>query len=238
MKNKLNVLHISDTHNYHSLLTIPKNIDVIIHSGDTTNYYDKVKNWVEFQNFFEWYKNLDIPYKILIAGNHDATLYHNTMNIKQQLKDSGIIYLENDYCDIEGIKIFGTPITPTFNNWYFMKQRSKLDNVWSNVDDNIDIFVSHGPCKGILDLSEDINHNLEYCGDKALYRHITSRIKPKLFLHGHIHSNKNIENTGIYYKDKIYFSNAASMMDNKFGILHCNGNKFSISLKNKKVSIL
>ena len=118
-----------------------------------------------------------------------------------------------------------------------MKNRTKLDAFWSNVTEPIDVFISHGPCKGILDLSENRDHNLEYCGDKSLYRHITERIKPKLFLSGHIHSNGDIENTGIYYKDEIYFSNAAAMKDRKFGILHCNGNLFTIEPETKKVEI-
>lgn len=238
MKNKLKIWHVSDTHSYENLLTIPKDVDVIIHSGDSTNYKDRVKNYDEFLKFFEWFEKLEIPTKILIAGNHCATLYHNTFNIKQQLKDSGIIYLENDYCDIQGIKIFGTPITPTFNDWYFMKNRSKLNELWNKVDDNVDIFVSHGSCKGILDLSEDREGNLEFCGDKSLHRHITERIKPKLFLHGHIHSNRSIENTGIYYKDGIYFSNAAMTKDGSLGQKHCNGNLFSIDLQSKKISII
>ena len=31
---------ISDTHRQHRFLNIPDNIDLIIHAGDSTNYYD------------------------------------------------------------------------------------------------------------------------------------------------------------------------------------------------------
>ena len=42
----MKILHISDTHGFHNLLTIPKDIDMVIHSGDSTNYKDLYKNEV------------------------------------------------------------------------------------------------------------------------------------------------------------------------------------------------
>lgn len=61
---------VSDTHALHNELKIPKDIDTIIHCGDSTNYKDWLRNEQEFRPFLEWFNNLEIKNKILIAGNH------------------------------------------------------------------------------------------------------------------------------------------------------------------------
>lgn len=68
----MKVFCISDTHMHHGLLTIPKDIDMIIHAGDSTNYYSWIQNQPEFEQFWEWFVYLPIRYKVLIAGNHDG----------------------------------------------------------------------------------------------------------------------------------------------------------------------
>lgn len=201
-------------------------MDIIIHSGDFSNYYDYYKNEPETIDFLNWYAALPVKHKVLIAGNHDAVAAKSYKVFKKLCDDYGIIYLENETVEIEGIKIFGTPIQPTFGNWYFQKSRDKLDKFWKNIPDDTDILVVHGPPKGILDLSEDRNHNLENCGCKALKRHILTRLNLKMCLYGHIHNNKDIINAGIMklsIKDTI-FSNGSVLCDGKFGNLTSNGN--------------
>ena len=60
---------ISDTHGKHHEMSIDETVDVIIHAGDSTNYYDIVNNEVEFENFLSWYSGLNIKHKILIKNN-------------------------------------------------------------------------------------------------------------------------------------------------------------------------
>lgn len=231
MQEKLKIWHFSDSHNYHDLLKIPDNIDIAIFSGDESNYYCQYKNEPECRDFINWFSALKIKYKVMIAGNHSSYIFHNTRKFRKLCEEKNIIYLENETIEIEGIKIFGTPITPTFGNWYFQKSRDKLDKFWKNIPDDTDILVVHGPPKGILDLSEDKNHRLENCGCKALKRHVIERIKPKLMCFGHIHSNKDIQNDGILYQNNIYFSNGSVVKDGKFGTLCSNGNIFEIDNK-------
>jgi len=226
----MNIWHISDTHSYHNLLNIPNNIDIVIHSGDATNYKDVYKNEPEFQNFLCWYSKLPIKYKIFVAGNHDSTVEKNLFNIKKQMKDQNIIYLENSDVTIEGIKIWGSPNTPTFGNWSFMRARHNLNKVWENIPLDTNIVVCHGPPKGILDLSEDRLGYLEYCGCNAFRKQIINRVKPKLCLFGHIHNYKNIINAGtlkLSIGETIY-SNGSVVTDGKFGILSSNGNILKI----------
>jgi len=149
------IWHISDTHSYHKLLTLPKDIDIVIHSGDESNSKDQHTNEPEFRDFILWFANLPIKHKIFVAGNHSSFVFHNRKEVNKICKDLNIIYLENEFVEIEGIKIWGSPITPNFGNWWFMKDRSKMDKLYSSIPEWIDIVVSHGPPKGILDLSYD-----------------------------------------------------------------------------------
>jgi Icc-related predicted phosphoesterase len=188
------------------------------------------KNEVEFQDFLYWYSRLDIKYKIYVAGNHDITVEKNLFNVKQQMEDQGIIYLENSDVTIEGVKIWGSPHTPTFGNWSFMKARSKLDKVWKNIPDDVDVAVVHGPPKGIMDLSFSREGNVEMCGCNALKKRIL-QIEPILFLSGHIHNNKDIINAGTSKLSnyKTIFSNGSVVTDGKFGKLSSNGNVLEIN---------
>ena len=78
----MRILHLSDTHCLHSKLTIPENIDVIIHSGDESNYRNVIFNEPEFYDFLEWYIKLEIPNKIFVAGNHSSYIEENEPYVK------------------------------------------------------------------------------------------------------------------------------------------------------------
>ena len=225
----MNIWHISDTHGYHDLLKIPHYIDMVIHSGDCSNHRDPYNNEPEVRKFIDWYKELPVEYKIYIAGNHDSSIEKGLVT-KKDFADNGIIYLENDYITIEGIKIFGSPHTPTFGNWSFMKDRVKLERLWSDaIHDDVDIVVTHGPSKGILDKAENRDHQLECCGDKSLLNRILE-VQPSYHLFGHIHNNGDIINAGIQKLSNYttLFSNGSVVTDRKFGILTSNGNTLYI----------
>lgn len=220
----MKIYHISDTHTYHRFLIIPKDIDMIIFSGDCSNPRDAYSNEPEVRDFLTWFGNLDIKYKIFVAGNHDSSIEHGLIK-KQDFIDRNIIYLENDWIKIEGIKIWGSPITPMFNNWSFMRKRESLDKLWKRIPEDTDILITHGPPKGVLDISEDRMHNIEFCGCGALKKRIL-KLNLKLVCFGHIHNAKDIINAGtmkLSILDTI-FSNGSVVTDGKFGILSSNGN--------------
>lgn len=217
------------THSYHHLLQIPNNIDIVIHSGDESNYHDVYKNEVECKEFITWFANLDIKYKILISGNHSAYASKHTREFRQLCKENNIIYLENDGVTIEGLKIWGSPFSPTFGDWYFMKARDKMRNVWENIPEDTDILVTHTPPLGCLDLSYNRNHELEFCGCANLLKHVF-RVNPKLHLYGHIHNCEGVLNAGqmkLANLDTI-FSNGSVVTDGKFGKLSSHGNIFEL----------
>lgn len=222
----MKIWHISDTHGYHHLLEVPQGIDMVIFSGDCSNPRDPYTNEPEVWRFLDWFKDLPMKYKIFVAGNHDSSVEKGLVN-KDDFNDNGVIYLENGYTIIEDIKIYGSPITPQFGQWSFMKARHKLDEFWKNsIPDDADILIIHGPPKGILDLSYSVEGKLEFCGCKALRNHILNRINPKLCLFGHIHNYEDIVNAGttkLSTHDTI-FSNGSVVTDRRFGKVTSNGN--------------
>ena len=224
----MKIWHISDTHTFHRLLDIPENIDIVIHSGDATNPRDPYKNEVEMRDFLHWYSLLPIKHKLYVAGNHDTSIERGFI-VRSDFASKGIAYLENDYIEVEGLKIWGSPITPTFGDWAFMKARHNTHDVWKHIPDDSDIVVVHGPPRGVLDLSYNRNNELEFCGDSSLKKRMLD-IKPKLCLFGHIHNCEDIINAGIIklaIRDTIY-SNGSVVTDGKFGKLSSNGNIFEI----------
>lgn len=231
MREKLKIWHFGDSHTYHELLEIPDNVDIAIFSGDCSNPRDKYLNEPEVKTFIKWFGALPIEHKIFVPGNHETSIEGGLVT-KLDFLINGITYLENEYAYIEDLKIFGSPNTPSYSTgWAFNKSRSNMDLIWKEVDDDVDILISHGPPKTILDYAYNRQTNvLEHSGCASLKRHVLERIKPKLCLFGHLHNNEDIINAGtlkLSAYDTI-FSNGSIVTDGKFGKLTSNGNIFEI----------
>jgi Icc-related predicted phosphoesterase len=212
----MKILTISDTHSFHNELTIPSDIDMILFGGDESNSSSPIMNHEECIDFLNWFEIQNIKYKVMIAGNHSTAIYQK-MITKADIEARGIIYLEHESINIEGINIFGSPYTPTFGNWSFMIGRHKLDEYWKEIPDNTDIILTHGPPKGILDLTRNRDGSLEFCGDQSLLNHVY-RIQPKYTVFGHIHNCVDCVNKGIRNIPELptTFINASCVTDGKF----------------------
>ncbi len=223
----MRIWHISDTHTYHNMLNVPDNIDMVLFSGDCSNPRNSLQNSFEVLDFLKWFGQLPIKHKIFVAGNHDVSIERKII-FENDFLDNGVVYLWDSEITIEGLKIYGSPYTPSFGNgWAFNKDRAKIGRVWENIPEDTDILVTHGPPKGILDLSYNRENVLEFCGDLSLKKRI-KKLQIKLVCFGHIHNNDNITNQG-YIKladhDTIY-SNGSIVTDGRFGKINNNGNIF------------
>jgi len=211
----MKIYHFSDTHQFHESLTIPE-ADLVVFSGDCSNPRDPFINEYQVRTFIDWFAGLNIKHKIFVAGNHDTSIEAGLIT-KKDFTDKGIHYLFNDSIEIEGYKIWGSPYTPTFCDWAFMKARNKINRIWETIPNDTDIIISHGPPKGILDLTINYENNLEQCGCSALRKRVLS-IEPKLVMFGHIHNCQDIINAGTLKlsKYKTIFSNGTIAKDGDF----------------------
>lgn len=221
----LKIFHISDTHSFHNSLSIPSDVDIMIHSGDATNWHDLGRNSAEWDNFIEWYSNVPVPIKIYVPGNHDATCYQHEKMCKEMCREGGIEYLNKKMFSVYGLNFWGDPTTPTFGTWYFTADRSKTPKHWDMIPEDTDILITHGPRKGILDLS--VTGGIHLCGDNALGRKIDNLPNLKLHCFGHIHDSSEANNAGVREKYGILYSNGAAVKDNEFNKgIHYHGNTF------------
>lgn len=195
----MKIWHISDTHGYHKKLNPPK-VDIVIHSGDFTNHKELHLNEPETNDFLDWYSKLDIEHKILVAGNHDTTAFNNKTAFKERCKKLGITYLEDDFIYIDNTLIYGSPWSPLYGDWSFMKQPHQLKRYWDNIPLNIGILVTHCPPHGILDVIPSVNGN-KSVGCKHLKEELDKRVIPKLHLFGHIHNQGDVVNFGTVVRD-------------------------------------
>jgi Icc-related predicted phosphoesterase len=217
----MKILHISDTHGFHG--TFPderfEGIDVVIHSGDCSNWMDPYRNNNEVLDFIAWYKTVPVKHKIYVAGNHDTSIEKRLVT-PGHFAEAGIIYLENAATTIDGIKFWGSPHTPTFGDWAFMKRREKINRVWDTIPENTDVLIVHGPPKGVRDLSFDRVGDLEMCGCSALMKRCWAlKDSLKLVAFGHIHNMDGVDtNQGVsqYDRTPTIFSNAACVYDGRF----------------------
>ena len=206
----MRITHISDTHNKHSQLNgkLPGG-DLLIHSGDISS----LGRQSEVERFVKWFNGINnYTHKIFIAGNHDMT-FDSEKLLRDKLAhfegrteydtecadgkpdwlkdilavglDGGTFYLENSSIDIEGIKIWGSPYSPSFGyGWAFNKDRGHdINEVWNTIPMDTDIVITHGPIYGYCDRTSNTNTNVG-CAD--LY-HRLHEVKPHLHFSGHIH---------------------------------------------------
>jgi len=185
------IVCISDTHNKHNELIIPE-CQILLHAGD----FSGRGSIADTKNFLEWFSKQPAKYKVFCSGNHDMMDYENPKLFEEILKEyPGVIYLRDEGVELDGVKIWGRPWTPTFYDWGFMCDRGspKMLSSLSIIPSDTDILLTHGPAAGIL----DVTNTGESVGCYDLLNEL-ERIKPKVMVFGHIHhSSGEVEVNGI-----------------------------------------
>jgi len=199
---KLKCIAISDTHTKHHYYEIEE-CDILIHAGDISST-GKMHN---IEDFVEWFSKQPAKHKILIAGNHDFNFENKSKKeTLKLLKKYNIIYLENSFTVIEGIKIYGTPDQPYFYNWAFNKTSDELTESYSNIPSDTQILVTHCPPYGILDSVPGAGN----VGSEELMKELEMNKNIKYNIFGHIHEGYGTEKIG-----DVTFINA-SLLDAKY----------------------
>ena len=151
---------------------------MLIHAGDMTC----VGGIDEIKEFNEWLGTLPHRHKIVIAGNHD--LYLETVPSLANVLITNAIYLNDNGVEIEELKIWGSPISPNYQDWAFNRERGEeIRKYWEMIPEDTDILITHCPPCGILDFDNKGKH--EGCQD--LLEIVQRKIKPRLHVFGHLH---------------------------------------------------
>ncbi len=197
----MNITFISDTHGKHNL--IPSDYlsggDIIIHAGDITSRGGEY----ETTSFLLWYNELPYKHKIFIAGNHD--FFFETVDnhrLTSLLSDyPNITYLNDSGVEIEGIKIWGSPVQPWFYDWAFNRRGEEINKHWDLIPLDTNILITHGPIFGYLDLTAGgVSAGCDFL--RAKLPELTDL---KIHVSGHIH-----EGYGKYeFSDSQIFLNAS-----------------------------
>ena len=210
---------ISDTHEKHGALIVPE-VDAVIHCGDEANSSQPEKNLPESMRFFEWYSSLPIERKLFVPGNHSTAISRGWVAPDMYQSVEFLIHQE---ADLFGLSVFGSPWAPSMpwqNPWVYTKKRDKMHAVWESLPDGIDLLVTHGPAKGILDMvgSMVAGKGFVCVGCASLAKWI-DRHRPAIHAFGHIHDDKGVKNYGTFTRDGTTSINA-SVCDHRYEPVH------------------
>jgi Icc-related predicted phosphoesterase len=151
---------------------------VLIHAGDTC----RAGTLEELAQVCTFLRALPHRHKIIVAGNHDRAFEAYPAEARALV--AGLIYLQDASCTIEGVRFYGSPWTPQFNNWSFNLPRgAPLAEKWALIPADTDVLITHGPPYGIGDNDGRVP---ERAGCEALLARL-QQITPKLHLFGHVH---------------------------------------------------
>ena len=196
----------SDTHSIR-LGPIPADTDIFIHGGDLTRNGRPEEIKAAVNDIAALPSHVT---KVFIAGNHDFTLdekwtgsegnyFSLTLEHTAQLKEyiaetckrvGNMYYLEDEALEIcprkEGKKwkVYGTPFSNQFYDWAFMSDAHPFPEVPKETE----ILITHGPAYGILDLTRT---RVKAGGGEVL--EAVKEVKPRLYVFGHIHEARGLE---------------------------------------------
>jgi hypothetical protein len=204
---KTRFLVLSDTHGLDSLpeFLSGQYADVAIHCGDLTTE-SKLE---EYRASIRLLQGVNAPLKLVIAGNHDFTMdipaFKKKVAEAQPALDldlvekvygcygdagrildeaSGITFLDEGTHSFRlengaSLTVYASPYTPSLGSWGF---QYNPDHGHDFSIHNVDVAMTHGPPKGILDYT----YSGERAGCPYLFGAI-SRARPRMHCFGHIH---------------------------------------------------
>lgn len=203
--NKLKILFFSDSHGYHDLPHFKDfinnainehKIDVIICGGD---FMRSANSYASFSDFMDWYKSLP-GLKLVIPGNHDmwCEQLESDGELLLNVTPDGVELLINKEITINGFKFYGSPYTPEFNSWGFQLYGDDGKEQWSKIPEDVDVLITHGPAKGVLDTINNNPWDVNFLGCPFLKEKIDKLNNLKAHLFGHIHGSYGIQKLNDY----------------------------------------
>ncbi|KAJ4267588.1 hypothetical protein NW762_003697 [Fusarium torreyae] len=185
-------------------------IDVVIHCGDLT----QESKLHEFEASIRLLEELKAPLKLVIAGNHDFTLdtpmfrkkiaevkppldpelvereygaFGQSEHLLHDAASAGIVFLSQgihhfDLANGAHLTVYASPYTPSTNDWGFQYD-PQVGHDW-DISPQVDIVITHGPPRGILDMTA----SKERIGCPGLFQAVASA-RPLMHCFGHVHDS-------------------------------------------------
>lgn len=186
----------SDLHGY--LPVIPADLDLLLIAGDIgvladrslegfPQRHDPMARPLTLADFAAWLGSVECPV-IGIAGNHDFGLAGSLGELAA--RDLPWTYLRDEWVEVDGLTVHGSPWTPTYGQWAFMLDDHLLADEWGMIPEFVDVLVTHGPPHGTM----DIGHGGEPAGSRTLAERV-SELEVLLHVFGHIHGSRGVEVT-------------------------------------------
>lgn len=191
----MRLVAVADTHLYHQELVVPDG-DVFVHAGDLCRGGDLE----ELAEAVTWIRSLPHRRKVIVAGNHDWAFAKSPREARSLLAPD-LVYLEDQTMIIDGLRFYGSPWQPAYNDWAFNLPRGEaLRDKWSRIPQALDVLVTHAPPHGIGDRGpvpgrlgcEDLRARIDIA-------------RPRLHLFGHIH-----QDGGFWSIGRTHFANVTT----------------------------
>jgi Icc-related predicted phosphoesterase len=172
----MRIVCIADTHELHRELVVPPG-DLLIHAGDISLL--SKRPWI-YRHFDIWLGELPHRHKIVIPGNNDYLLE----DPKERKVITNAMLLVDSGVEIEGLKIWGSPVTPLYGGAFGKSIPEDRKRHWAQVPEGLDILITHGPPFAILDHggSAERREGCPYLFEAVF------RARPRLHVFGHIHA--------------------------------------------------
>lgn len=188
-------MRIVATSDFHGFL--PERIpmcDLLLIAGDICPVQNHSKRfqaeWLAGE-FSAWVDRQPAEVVVWTAGNHDFAMQEMSREDANNL--SGI-FLNDEAIEVVtkngATKVWASPMSPTFGNWAFMDNETKLAEHWEKIPEDVEIVMVHGPMRNYQDLSLFPGYGKPTnCGSTSLLNRFNYVKYPqlKLFVCGHIH---------------------------------------------------
>jgi Icc-related predicted phosphoesterase len=156
--------------------------DLLIVAGDLTFRGTPT----ELAWFEDWLVRQPQKHKVWIAGNHELGIESEPERALEIARKTGTIYLDDSAVEIEGVRIWGSPITPWFMDWAYNRRRgAEIRKHWLGIPEGLDILITHGPPMGYV----DVLLSGEHVGCEELLEILEHKLNapPRYHICGHLH---------------------------------------------------
>jgi predicted phosphohydrolase len=123
----------ADTHGAHRSVQIPPETDIAVFAGDACEDGDET----QLRDFLDWFAGQPGQHKLFVPGNHDLPFELMPTEAKKWLPES-VTYIDQGEVLLDDIRFYVLPVRPWLHEPVV-------------IPSNIDVLVTHGAPKGILD---------------------------------------------------------------------------------------